>query len=112
MLGIVPMRRHQIANQMVTLPSPTFGNPKSSIRLTSSAAWLASFFHRLTWRAHYRLAAVAFRHVLARKQSKYRDLISWLDGLVETSEAKSAVERLRMRRVVREGEKVFRDFQY
>ena len=50
--------------------------------------------------------------MLARKQSKYRDLISWLDGLVETSEAKSAVERLRMRRVVRGGEKVFRDFQY
>lgn len=50
---------------------------------------------------------MAFRHVLGRKQSRYREVNSLLDGMIEASKAKGTVERTRMMRVIREGNRMF-----
>lgn len=55
---------------------------------------------------------MAFRHVLGRKQSRYRDVNAHLDGMIEASKAKGAVERMRMRRVIREGNQMFQGCKF
>ncbi len=50
---------------------------------------------------------MAFRHVLGRKQSRYREVNSLLDEMIEASKAKGTVERTRMTRVIREGNRMF-----
>jgi len=55
---------------------------------------------------------MAFRHVLGRKQSRYRDVNCLLDGLIEASRANGAVERMRMTRVIREGNQMFQSFKF
>ena len=55
---------------------------------------------------------MAFRHVLSRKQSRYCVVNALLDGVIEGSTAKGAVERMRMARVIREGNRMFQGFKF
>lgn len=55
---------------------------------------------------------MAFHHVLGKKQSKFGDMISWLDTIIEKTKAKSVRERMKMLRVVSEGNKAFENCEY
>ncbi len=61
--------------------------------------------------AAHRLASMAFRHVLGKKQSRYRDMIIELDQLIEVSNPKRAVERIRMDRIVRKGNQLLQGYK-
>ncbi|KAI9787925.1 MAG: hypothetical protein M1816_007325 [Peltula sp. TS41687] len=63
------------------------------------------------------LALTAFQAVLSRKQSKYRPVLDWLKTAIAVATAsmtksKSSVERTRLRRVVRHGQRTFRNHRY
>ena len=48
----------------------------------------------------YRLALTAFRSVLHRKQTKYRDVLTWLDARIQALREKKGKECARLARVV------------
>jgi hypothetical protein len=44
----------------------------------------------------------AFRSVLLQKQSKYQEVISWLEGKIETIKAKKGKDCIRLRTLLRD----------
>ena len=60
----------------------------------------------------HRLAAKAFRNTLAKKQSKYRHVIIWLDEAIWRTKPDNAKEMWRLDRVVKEGDAVFLDYKF
>lgn len=59
-----------------------------------------------------RLAANAFRNVLAKKQSKFRLVILWLDDAIWRTKPDNAKETWRLNQVVKEGDAVFLDYKF
>ena len=59
-----------------------------------------------------RLAAKAFRNVLGKKQSKYGDVILWLDDAIGRTKPGTAKEMWRLNKVVRESDAVFLDYKF
>ena len=59
-----------------------------------------------------RLAAKAFRNVLGKKQSKYGDVILWLEDAIGRTKPKAAKEMWRLNKVVRESDAVFLDYKF
>lgn len=62
--------------------------------------------------APFRLAAKAFQHILRRKQSKYGEVLLWLEGVMESSVAGSRREVVKLERIAKNGEGVFRGYKY
>lgn len=60
----------------------------------------------------HRLAAKAFRQILAKKQSKYVHVIGWLDDAIRRTKPDNAKEMWRLKRVVKEGDAVFIDYKF
>ena len=60
----------------------------------------------------HRLAAKAFRNILAKKQSKYGHVILWLDDAIWRTKPNSAKDMSRLNRVVNEGDAVFLDYKF
>ncbi|KAL9124591.1 MAG: hypothetical protein Q9217_006090 [Psora testacea] len=58
------------------------------------------------------LASKAFRHILGRKQSRYREVLVWLDGAIGDAMPEGGKELLMMNRIVRQGDEVFRGYKY
>lgn len=54
----------------------------------------------------------AFRSILGRKQSKYHEVIAWLDVAIENSAPKNRTEASRLNRIAKQGEVVFRGYKY
>lgn len=50
--------------------------------------------------------------MLGRKQSKYREVLGWLERLEREVRPKTVDEKRRMARVVRKGEKAFVGMRY
>jgi len=59
-----------------------------------------------------RLAATAFRNVLSRKQSNYREVIAWLDVAIRKSAPSCKTEASRLNRIAKHGEAVFRGYKF
>ena len=59
-----------------------------------------------------RLATAAFRNVFIRKQSKYHDLIAWLDVAIQNSAPRSRKEASRLHRIAKQGEAVFGEYRF
>lgn len=59
-----------------------------------------------------RLAAKAFHNVLRRKQSKYGQVLEWLDAAIQRCAPADGIESLKMGRIVKEGEGVFCGYKY
>ncbi len=59
-----------------------------------------------------RLATTAFRNVLGRKQSKYGEVIAWLDVAIGESAPTNGKEACRLNRIARQGEAVFRGYKF
>lgn len=59
-----------------------------------------------------RLAAKAFSTVLGKKQSQYGPVLEWLDVAIQTAAPTIGKESFKMRRIVKEGEAVFRGYKY
>ena len=59
-----------------------------------------------------RLASKAFRHVLGRKQSRYRGVLDWLDGAIVNAGPRSCRELLKLKRIAKQGDKVFAGYKY
>lgn len=59
-----------------------------------------------------RLASKAFQWVLARKQTRHRDVLQWLDGAGLGAMAPSRRELSRLEHVVEEGNKAFNGYKY
>ena len=59
-----------------------------------------------------RLATTAFRSILGRKQSKYREVIAWLDVASEETMPRNEQEAARLHRIAKQGEDVFRGYKY
>ena len=55
-----------------------------------------------------RLLARAFKHIFSAKQTRYSAMLAWLDGQLLAAAPQNAAEALKLRSVVRKGEKVFR----
>lgn len=66
---------------------------------------------KLMWSSH-RLATTAFRNVLGRKQSKYREVIAWLDAAIGQSAPKTGKEACWLNRIAKQGEAVYRGYKY
>lgn len=60
----------------------------------------------------YRLAAKAFRNVLAKKQSAYGDVIAWLDDAIGESTARNRKEASRLNGIANKGNAIFSDYRY
>lgn len=60
----------------------------------------------------HRLAAKAFRNILGRKQSKYGQVIAWLEDAIWRTKPENAKEMWRLNRVVKEGDAVFLDYKF
>lgn len=60
----------------------------------------------------HRLAAKAFRNILAKKQSKYRHVMLWLDDAIWRTKPNNAKDMSRLNRVVNEGDAVFLDYKF
>ncbi|MCJ1286569.1 hypothetical protein MMC26_005915 [Xylographa opegraphella] len=58
------------------------------------------------------LVWTAFRHVLGTKQSNYQEVIVWLDGLIKSVTALTAVELTTLRSVARRGNVMFVNYKY
>ena len=59
-----------------------------------------------------RLGATAFRSVLGRKQSKYREVTAWLEVAIRESMPGNGKELSKLRRIARQGDAVFSDYKY
>ncbi len=59
-----------------------------------------------------RLGCTAFRNVLDRKQSGYRDILRWLDDAIARSKPKVGVDAVRLGRVARAGAGLIRRSKY
>ena len=59
-----------------------------------------------------RLATTAFHHVLGRKQSRYREVLIWLDGMTTAAIPGNRRELLQLQRVVKRGNVVLKDYRY
>ncbi|KAL9099832.1 MAG: hypothetical protein Q9163_004720 [Psora crenata] len=62
---------------------------------------------QVTW-----LASKAFRHVLGRKQSRYGEVLIWLDITIDQAMPDSGKELLKLNRIARRGGGVFREYKY
>ena len=60
----------------------------------------------------FRLAAKAFQHILSRKQSKYGEVLQWLQGMIESSVAGNPNEALKLERIANNGKRVFCGYKY
>ena len=60
----------------------------------------------------HRLAAKAFRNILAKKQSKYGNVIDWLDDAIWRTMPDNASEMRKLKKVVKEGDRVFLDYKF
>ena len=60
----------------------------------------------------HRLATKAFRNTLAKKQSKYGNVIIWLDHAIWRTKPDNVKEMWRLNKVVREGDAVFLDYKF
>lgn len=58
------------------------------------------------------LAASAFRFVLKRKQTRYVDVLKWLDAQWKDSRPKTNSEAVKMSQVVRKGNALFEDWRF
>ncbi|KAJ5312719.1 hypothetical protein N7508_003549 [Penicillium antarcticum] len=58
------------------------------------------------------LAALAFRFVLKRKQTRYRDLLGWLDDKIKQARPKSDSEAFRMTQVVKKSNEKFEEWRF
>ena len=65
---------------------------------------------RLT--AEYRLATTAFRTILGKKQSRYGEVLAWLDVAIGQSAARNRKEAYRLNRVAKQGEIAFRGYKF
>ena len=68
--------------------------------------------HMTNRRIIHRLAAKAFRSILAKKQSKYGPVIFWLDHAIWRTKPDNAKEMWRLNKVVKEGDAVFLDYKF
>lgn len=59
-----------------------------------------------------RLAGRAFGHVLGQKQTAYRAVVVWLDGLMAGVNVGSRREVERLERIAREGDAIFRGYHF
>ena len=68
----------------------------------------------LTKTVIHRLAGRAFRRVLGQKQTNYRAVLVWLDGVIMAvaGPGSGAKELDRLESIAREGDAVFRDYKY
>lgn len=58
------------------------------------------------------LTTSAFRFVLGRKQTRYADVLRWLDGVGRTTKPNSDLATVRVTQVVREGNLAFREWRF
>ncbi|KAJ5757647.1 uncharacterized protein N7511_006341 [Penicillium nucicola] len=58
------------------------------------------------------LAATAFRFVLKRKQTRYRDLLDWLEEKIKHSRPKSDAEAFRMMQVIKKSNASFEQWRF
>ncbi len=100
------MYGQQMPSGMVSGPcsNPCMNTPLGRLPSINAATWLISMIHRL--------AAKAFRNILAKKQSQYRHVIIWLDEAIRRTKPDNAKEMWRLNRVVKEGDAVFLDYKF
>ncbi len=101
------MYGQQMPSGMVSGPcvsNPCMNTPLGRVPSINGATWLISMIHRL--------AAKAFRNILAKKQSKYRHVIIWLDEAIRRTKPDNAKEMWRLNRVVKAGDAVFLDYKF
>lgn len=71
---------------------------------------------RLTYAVHHSqivyLAAAAFRFVLGRKQTRYAEILRWLDVIWRTAKPRSDGEMVRLAQVVRNGNMTFGGWRF
>ncbi|KAL9002382.1 MAG: hypothetical protein Q9188_004681 [Gyalolechia gomerana] len=58
------------------------------------------------------LALTAFSSVLGRKQTKFRDVLVWVEGALEKVRSKERKEASRLAKVVQKGRTAFRGLKY
>lgn len=73
---------------------------------------VAKSCHKANQRMIHRLAAKAFRNILAKKQSKYRLVILWLDDAIRRTKSDKAKEMWKLNRIVKEGDAIFIDYKF
>ena len=68
--------------------------------------------HTANQRMIHRLAAKAFHNILSKKQSKYRDVILWLNQAIWRTKPDDTMEMWRLNRIVKEGNAVFLGYKF
>ena len=66
----------------------------------------------ITNRTCDRLATRAFRTILAKKQSRYRDVIAWLDGAIAEVKLATRQEVFRLDEIVDKGNAMFSGYRF
>ena len=59
-----------------------------------------------------RLAGRAFQRILGQKQTKYRDILTWLEGMLADATVGRREDAGRLECVAREGDAVFAGYRF
>ncbi len=68
--------------------------------------------HMADGKGYHRLATQAFRRVLGRKQSKYGEVIAWLDDALHQSIIGNTREARRLNGIAKKGDAIFRGYKF